>query len=79
MDQLTAHLDRGWDLAQSGDARGAESSARRALELAPDSPEAFNLLGYVASLEGDTDEAIEAYQQAIALDDGYVEAMLNAG
>ncbi len=78
MDQLTAHLDRGWDLAQSGDARGAESSARRALELAPDSPEAFNLLGYVASLEGDTDEAIEAYQQAIALDDGYVEAMLNA-
>ncbi len=78
MDQLTAHLDRGWDLAQKGDIRGAESSARRAIELAPDSAEAHNLLGYVASLEGDCEEAVEAYQQAIALDDTYVEAMLNA-
>lgn len=78
MDQLTAHLDRGWDLAQSGDARGAMSSARRAIELAPDSPEAYNLLGYAASLDGDCEEAVEAYEQAIALDDGYVEAMLNA-
>jgi tetratricopeptide (TPR) repeat protein len=78
MDQLTAHLDRGWDLAQSGDARGAMSSARRAIELAPDSPEAYNLLGYAASLDGDCDEAVEAYEQALALDDGYVEAMLNA-
>jgi tetratricopeptide (TPR) repeat protein len=78
MDQLTAHLDRGWDLAQSGDARGAVESARRAIELAPDSPEAYNLLGYAAALDGDPDEALEAYQQALALDDGYVEAMLNA-
>ncbi|MBM4357133.1 MAG: tetratricopeptide repeat protein [Deltaproteobacteria bacterium] len=78
MDQLTAHLDRGWDLAQSGDARGAVESARRALELSPDSPEAYNLLGYAAALDGDFDEALEAYQQALALDDGYVEAMLSA-
>jgi Flp pilus assembly protein TadD len=78
MDQLTAHLDRGWDLAQKGDIRGAESSARRAIELSPESAEAHNLLGYVASLEGDCEEAVEAYQQAIALDDTYVEAMLNA-
>jgi len=78
MDQLTAHLDRGWDLAQNGDTRGAESSARRAIEIAPDSPEAYNLLGYVAALDGESEDALEAYQQAIALDDGYVEAMLNA-
>jgi Flp pilus assembly protein TadD len=78
MDQLSAHLDRGWDLAQRGDARGAEMSARQALELAPDSPEVHNLLGYVAALEGDCDEAVEAYQQAIFLDETYVEAMLNA-
>lgn len=78
MDRLTAHLDRGWDLAQSGDARGAAESARQAIELAPDSPEAFNLLGYASALDGDSDEALDAYQHAIALDDGYVEAMLNA-
>ena len=78
MDQFSAHLDRGWDLVQRGDTRGAEASARRALELDPNSPEAHNLLGYVAALEGDGEEAIEAYRQAIALDETYLEAMLNA-
>ncbi len=78
MDQFSAHLDRGWDLIQRGDTRGAEASARRALELDPSSPEAHNLLGYVAALEGDGEEAIENYRQAIALDDSYLEAMLNA-
>ncbi len=78
MDQMSAHLERGWDLAQRGDTLGAASSARRALELNPNSPEVHNLLGFVAALDGDCDEAIEAYQQAICLDDGYVEAMLNA-
>ena len=47
-------------------------------ELDPNSPEAHNLLGYVAALEGEGEEAIEAYRQAIALDDTYLEAMLNA-
>jgi len=63
---------------QRGDARGAEASARRALELDPNSPEAHNLLGFVAALQGEGEEAIEAYRQAIALDDTYLEAMLNA-
>lgn len=78
MDQFSAHLDRGWDLVQRGDTRGAEASARRALELDPNSPEAHNLLGFVAALEGEGEEAIESYRQAIALDETYLEAMLNA-
>jgi tetratricopeptide (TPR) repeat protein len=78
MDQFSAHLDRGWDLVQRGDSRGAELSARRALEIDSQSPEAYNLLGYVAALQGDFDDAIEHYRQAIALDDTYLEAMLNA-
>src|ERR1700749_4642728 len=78
MDQFSAHLDRGWDLVQRGDTRGAEASARRALELDPNSPEAHNLLGFVAAPGGDGEEAIQAYRQAIALDDTYLEAMLNA-
>jgi tetratricopeptide (TPR) repeat protein len=78
MDQFSAHLDRGWDLVQRGDPMGAEQSARRALELDNQSPEAYNLLGYVAALRGDYEDAIENYHQAISLDDTYLEAMLNA-
>lgn len=78
MDQFSAHLDRGWELISRNDPRGAEASARRALELDPQSPEAYNLLGYCAALEGNAEEAVEAYRQAIALDDTYFEAMLNA-
>ena len=69
MDQFSAHLDRGWDLVQRGDPRGAELSARRALEIDAQSPEAYNLLGYVAALKGEFEEAVEHYRQAIALDD----------
>lgn len=78
MDQFSAHLDRGWELVQRGDPRGAELSARRALEIDAQSPEAHNLLGYVAALQGEFDDAVENYMQAIALDDTYLEAMLNA-
>jgi tetratricopeptide (TPR) repeat protein len=78
MDQFTAHLDRGWDLAQRGDFLGAEASARRAMELEGDSPEAHNLLGFSCALRGEHEEALELYQQAIALDDTFLEALLNA-
>lgn len=78
MDQFTAHLDRGWDLAQRGDAAGAEASARRALELEADSPEAHNLLGFSCALRGEHDEALDYYVQAISLDDTFLEAILNA-
>lgn len=78
MDQFSAHLDRGWDLVQRGDARGAEVSARRALEIDNQSPEAYNLLGYVGALQGEFEDAVDAYRHAIALDDTYLEAMLNA-
>ncbi|MCC7539165.1 MAG: tetratricopeptide repeat protein [Deltaproteobacteria bacterium] len=78
MDQFTAHLDRGWDLVSRGDTRGAAISARRALELDPNSPEVFNLLGYICAADGEADEALEHYRQAMALDDGYMEPILNA-
>jgi len=78
VNQLSAHLDRGWDLAQKGDATGAIACARRALELDPQSPEVHNLLGFSAALAGDCDDALDHYKQAIALDETYLEAMLNA-
>lgn len=78
MDEITAHLDRGWDLAQKGDARGAEACAKKALEIAAESPEAYNLLGFATALGGEPEDAIEHYRQALALDETYFEAMLSA-
>lgn len=78
MDQLTAHLDRGWDLVHRGDSDGAALSARRALELDQQSAEAYNLLGYASATRGDYDAALDHYRQAITLDEGYLEAILNS-
>ncbi|MBI2897338.1 MAG: tetratricopeptide repeat protein [Deltaproteobacteria bacterium] len=78
MDQFSAHLDRAWDLVASGDTHGARSSARHAQQIDPNSPEVHNLLGYISAADGDADEALEHYRQAMALDDGYLEPVLNA-
>jgi tetratricopeptide (TPR) repeat protein len=78
MDQFSAHLDRGWDLIHRGDPEGARRSAEKSLELDSESPEAYNLLGYVSAAQGDAEGALEHYRHAIALDDSFVEAMLNA-
>jgi len=78
MDQLSAHLDRGWDLVHRGDFEGARRSAEKSVEIDGEAPEAHNLLGYVCAVLGDSETALEHYRQAIALDESFIEAMLNA-
>src|SRR4051794_32544595 len=78
MDQFTAHLDRGWDLVSRGDFPAALVSAQKSLEIDAESPEAHNLLGYIHQAEGRAEDALDHYRQAIAIDETYVEAMLNA-
>lgn len=78
MDQLTAHLDRGWDLVSRGDLAGAVVSAEKSLELNEESPEAHNLLGYILQAQGRAEDALEHYKQALEIEEGYVDAMLNA-
>ncbi len=78
MDQFSAHIDRGWDLVHRGDLPGAQKSAEKSVELDASSPEAHNLLGFVTAAMGDAEAALEHYREAIALDDSFVEAMLNA-
>lgn len=78
MDQLSAHVDRAWDLVGKGDLAGARRSAEKSLEIDAEAPEVHNLLGYVSALDGRPDEAIEHYKRAIELDESFVEAMLNA-
>lgn len=78
MDQLSAHLDRGWDLVRRGNLRGAMLSAQESLEVDADSPEAHNLLGFIYAAEGRAEDALEQYRAAAELDETFVEAMLNA-
>jgi tetratricopeptide (TPR) repeat protein len=78
MDQFSAHLDRGWDLVTRGDFAGAMISARKGLEIDAESPEAHNLLGFILAAEGNPEEALDHYRQAIESDETFIEAMLNA-
>lgn len=78
MGQLSAHLDRGWDLVTRGDFAGAMLSAEKSLEVDDASPEAHNLMGYIFQAEGRAEEALTSYRAALDLEEGYVEAMLNA-
>ena len=78
MDQLSAHLDRGWDLVQKGDSASAKSCAERALAVDDRNPEAHHLLGYVAQLDGEFEEALEHFRHAVELDETYFEAMVHA-
>ncbi|MDQ3036856.1 MAG: tetratricopeptide repeat protein, partial [Myxococcota bacterium] len=78
MDQLSAHLDRAWDLVARGDFGGAMRSAEKSLEIDADAPEVHNLMGYIRAQEGHAEDALEHYERAIELDESFVEAMLNA-
>lgn len=78
LERLTAHLDRGWELATKGDLVGAMASAEQTLEIDGDSPDAHNLIGYIHAANGNAELALEHYRQAIDLDELCLEAMLNA-
>lgn len=78
MDQVSAHLDRGWELMSKGDFLGASISAAKVLELDPDSPEGYVLRGALAWAGGDPDEAMESFEEAMGLDPDYPEPILYA-
>jgi tetratricopeptide (TPR) repeat protein len=66
-----------WDLVEAGDLAAARVAADAAL-AAERSPEAHHAMGYVLSLEGDLAEALVHYDEAIACDEDFFEALLNA-
>ncbi len=66
-------------LLATGDVRGAERAARRALRLVPDHPEALKQLGLLlANRKGDLDGAVAAFARLRALVDGERAAELDA-
>jgi tetratricopeptide (TPR) repeat protein len=78
MDELSAHLDRGWELLDRGNLSAAEKSARRALVVEPESAEAQVLLGQIALQRGSAEGAMARFRKAIELDPDYAEPYLSA-
>jgi tetratricopeptide (TPR) repeat protein len=78
VDPLTAHLDRGWDLVSRGELAQATLSAQHALELDGKAPEGHTLLGAIRAAEGDTEEAMAHFREAMELDPEYLDPILYA-
>ena len=76
--RYTAHLDRGWSLLDRGDFQHARNSARQALELRPEVPDAAMLLAAISLAEWDPEASLEWYERAIETDTEYVDAQLAA-
>ncbi len=72
MDQISAHLDRGWSLIEQKSFRKAAFSARQVLDLDPESPDAYTLIGLAAMGEHDTEDALEAFDRARELDPDFL-------
>jgi tetratricopeptide (TPR) repeat protein len=77
MDRFSAHMDRAWELIVLGKTLPALVAAKKALDADRQSPEAHNLLGYIHAMNGDVEEALLSYQQAMELDEEYIDPVLN--
>ncbi len=62
-----AYVARAWAREQAGDRGGALDDARRAVELAPEAPQAHYLLGVLRARRLELAEAMEALDRAIEL------------
>lgn len=67
-----------WTARRRGDLRAAETGYRRVLELSPADDRALNNLGNVLAMQGRTDEALEAYQHAGAVNPANAAAAFNS-
>jgi tetratricopeptide (TPR) repeat protein len=72
-------LERANLLLTRGNLEGAEALARAALEIAPESAQAYFTLGRVLQQAGDDAGAIQAWERSVALDPGNRAARLELG
>lgn len=78
MDQISAHLERGWEQLSKGRYLAVRASVAKALEVDPDSAEAFTLEGAVAWEEGNAEKALECFNLALEIEPEFPEPMLYA-
>ncbi|MEM6957922.1 MAG: tetratricopeptide repeat protein [Myxococcota bacterium] len=72
-----AALDQAWEMFHEGDLDGALQAALATLEVDEDSPEAHNLAGAIWSAKGFAEKGLRHFDHAIAVDDLFLEALIN--
>jgi len=75
--QAHQHLERAYARTDAGELEDALRECDRAIEMIPEWAEAHNLRGLVLDEMGRVEEAIAAYEEAVRLDAGLVEAVEN--
>ena len=72
-------IEKGWSRISLGDYAGAEESLGRALQLAPDDPQAESLLGWAQMLQEKYDDALMQFQRVLMREPGNALARINVG
>ncbi|MEX2202174.1 MAG: tetratricopeptide repeat protein [Dongiaceae bacterium] len=74
-----ARLAHAATLLQQGDPRAAIAQCEALIEMAPDTAQAWELLGVAAAAVGDNAKAIDAFRRTIELRPDHAPALLNLG
>jgi tetratricopeptide (TPR) repeat protein len=72
-------IEKGWSRISLGDYAGAEESLTKALQLAPNDPQAVSLLGWSQMLLEKYDDALMQFQQVLMREPGNTLARINVG
>jgi tetratricopeptide (TPR) repeat protein len=72
-------VEKGWSRISLGDYAGAEDSLSKALQLAPDDPQAESLLGWSQMLQEKYDDALMQFQRVLMREPGNALARINVG
>ena len=72
-------IEKGWSLLSLGDHAGAEAALRRALERAPNDPQALSMLGWALMLQEKYDDALLNFQHVLMREPQNSLARINVG
>lgn len=75
----STYVEKGWSKLSLGDAAGAETALRRALELAPGENEAESLLGWAQMMQEQYDSALLTFHNVLMRDPQHSLARTNVG
>ena len=72
-------VEKGWSKLSLGDPAGAEVALRKAIELSPNDPQSYALLGWALMLQEQYDEALMVFQQVLIREPQNALARINVG